>query len=186
MENDIPISISKYSVGGNRIGGVNMRNVISVLLTFCMATGVINVVFAKDSTTAPWGSAQLLDIKYNPQKVLYDVTTGNQAELSNILDRLSFLYKLYGSDPLDTSIVVVIHGDAIPFFAIKDFSNYKELMVRAQSLTVGTPIEFRMCKAAAKMMDYEPKDIHGFVKMVPMADAEIVRLQQEEGYAYMH
>jgi hypothetical protein len=27
--------------------------------------------------------------------------------------------------------------------------------------------------------------LHGFVRVVPMADAEIVRLQQEEGYAYM-
>ena len=31
----------------------------------------------------------------------------------------------------------------------------------------------------------EPEDIHGFVKLVPMADAEIVRLQREDGYAYM-
>lgn len=162
-----------------------MRYIVLILLMLCMVVGVINVVFAKDSVMAPWGSAQSLDIKYNPQKVLYDVTTGDKAELSSILDRLTYLYKLYGSDPLDSSIVVIIHGDTIPFFAINKFSKYKELMVRAQSLTVGTPIEFRMCKAAAKMMDYEPKDIHGFVKMVPMADAEIVRLQQEEGYAYM-
>jgi intracellular sulfur oxidation DsrE/DsrF family protein len=146
--------------------------------------GGMHAVSAKEST-APWGSAQSLDIKYNPQKVLYDVTTGDKAKLSNILDRLGFLYKLYGSDPMDSSIIVIIHGDAIPFFAIKKFSTFKELMVRAQSLTVGTPIEFRMCKAAAKLMGYDPKDIHGFVKMVPMADAEIVRLQQEEGYAYM-
>ncbi|HSH31022.1 MAG TPA: hypothetical protein VK971_14035, partial [Thiohalobacter sp.] len=62
---------------------------------------------------------------------------------------------------------------------------YRELMRRAQSLTVGGIIEFRMCRAAARGYGYVPKDIHGFVKMVPMADAEIVRLQQEEGYAYM-
>lgn len=31
---------------------------------------------------------------------------------------------------------------------------------------------------------YRPSDVHGFVQMVPMADAEIVRLQKE-GYAYM-
>jgi hypothetical protein len=42
-----------------------------------------------------------------------------------------------------------------------------------------------MCKVAAKGHGFVPEDINGFVKMVPMADAEIVRLQQEEGYAYM-
>lgn len=58
-------------------------------------------------------------------------------------------------------------------------------MQRAQSLTVGTSVEFRMCRAAARLMRYQPEDVHGFVSMVPMADAEIVRLQQEEGYAYL-
>ena len=105
-------------------------------------------------------------------------------EIGRVLDRVGYLYRLYGSDPLDSSIVVIIHGDAIPFFAIDEFSKHKALMRRAQSLTVGTAIEFRMCRAAAKLLHYEPGDIHGFVKMVPMADAEIIRLQHE-GYAYM-
>jgi len=39
--------------------------------------------------------------------------------------------------------------------------------------------------AAAKMRGFAPEDFHDFAEVVPMADAEIVRLQQEEGYAYM-
>jgi hypothetical protein len=42
-----------------------------------------------------------------------------------------------------------------------------------------------MCRAAAQLQGFKPADIHGFVRMVPMADAEIVRLQQEEDFAYM-
>jgi len=38
---------------------------------------------------------------------------------------------------------------------------------------------------SAAFKGYAPKDIHGFVKMIPMADAEIIRLQLEEGYAYI-
>jgi len=49
---------------------------------------------------------------------------------------------------------------------------------------VGGIIEFRMCRIAAQGHGYAPRDIHGFVSMVPMGDAEIVRLQQE-GYGYM-
>jgi hypothetical protein len=30
-----------------------------------------------------------------------------------------------------------------------------------------------------------PNDIHGFLKVVPMADAELTKLQQQDGYAYM-
>ena len=58
-------------------------------------------------------------------------------------------------------------------------------MQRAKSLTENGNIKFRMCKLAAQGHGFKPKDIHGFVEMVPMADAEIVRLQQDEGYAYM-
>jgi len=45
-------------------------------------------------------------------------------------------------------------------------------------------IEFRTCRLAAESHGFEPVTIHGLVTLVPMADAEIVRLQQE-GYAYM-
>ena len=48
-------------------------------------------------------------------------------------------------------------------------------MIRAQSLSVANVVEFRMCKASAHMQGLAPKDIHGFVKMVPMVDAGIVR-----------
>ncbi|VAW61165.1 hypothetical protein MNBD_GAMMA08-3155 [hydrothermal vent metagenome] len=132
-----------------------------------------------------WGHATPATTKYKPQKILYDLSSGDENYFDNILDRVSYLFKLYNSDVFESSIVVIVHGDAIPFFAIDKFTQFKQRMIRAQSLTVGSTIEFRMCEAAAKVLNYAPKDIHGFVKMVPMADAEIVRLQNEEGYAYM-
>lgn len=157
-----------------------MQRVFPFLLA--AALGSPALVFAENR--APWGSADVLAITYTPQKVLYDLDKGSPEELANILDRVGYLYQVTGSNPVETSIVVVIHGDAIPMFAIAQWQQYKALMQRAQSLTVGTPIEFRMCQAAARMQNYQAGDIHGFVKMIPMADAEIVRLQQA-GYAYM-
>jgi intracellular sulfur oxidation DsrE/DsrF family protein len=135
---------------------------------------------------ASWGHAESLAIDYQPKRVLYDIDTESEAGLINILDRVSLLDKHYGSDPFDGRIVVVLHGKSIPFFAIRNTKNYHELMSRAASLTYGGSIDFRMCQTAARgRYGLEAKDIHGFVKMVPMADAEIVRLQAEEGYAYM-
>jgi intracellular sulfur oxidation DsrE/DsrF family protein len=134
---------------------------------------------------APWGKANVENIQYQPHKVLYDVSSPSKAYFEGVLDRASFLSKIYNADPFDASIVLVLHGDEIPFFAIKNYRKYKDLMQRAQSLTVGGVIQFRMCKVAAQGYGFKPEDIHGFVKMVPMADAEIVRLQQEEHYAYM-
>jgi intracellular sulfur oxidation DsrE/DsrF family protein len=133
---------------------------------------------------APWGSAKDLDIQYSGQKVVYDTTTGTVEGLTSVLDRVSYLSVLNGADPFENKIVVVVHGGAIPFFAIRNYDKYKDLMARAQSLSVGGVIEFRMCKLAAQSMGFKPADIHGFVSMVPMGDAEIIRLQHE-GYSYM-
>jgi hypothetical protein len=113
------------------------------------------------------------------------VATGSVETFTHVLDRVSYLNNLYNADPFAASIVLVLHGDEIPFFAIRNLDRYRELMQRAQSLTLAGTVEFRMCRVAASGHGLEPEDIHGFVKVVPMADAEIVRLQQEEGYAYM-
>ncbi len=133
----------------------------------------------------PWGRASLDEIDYAPQKVVYDVAEGDPERFERILDRASFLNNLYGADPFDASIVLVLHGDEIEFFAVENHEQYGELMRRAQSLTLAGPIEFRMCAAAAHERGFSPEDIHGFVRVVPMADAEIIRLQQEEGHAFM-
>ena len=134
---------------------------------------------------APWGHAKLTPTQYKPMKVVYDVTTGDQAELEHVLDRVSYLSKITGADPFEQSIVLVLHGQSIKFFAIKNFPRYEELQRRAQSLTVGGVIHIKMCKLAAEGQGFGPEDIHGFVEMVPMGDAEIVRLQYEEHHAYM-
>jgi uncharacterized protein len=135
---------------------------------------------------APWGKAALQAIHYAPQKVVYDVAVADIGTFSRVLDRVSYLNNLYHADPFDASIVLVLHGDEIPFFAVGNFDTYRELMQRARSLTIAGTVEFRICRVAARGYGLEPADIHGFVTVVPMADAEIVRLQQEEGYVYMH
>jgi len=153
---------------------------LPVLLVFSLFA-----MFSHAEELAPWGKARVQNIQYAPQKVVYDVAVSDVEAFSNVLDRASYLNNLYQADPFSASIVLVLHGDEIPFFAIENHGKYAELMRRAQSLTVAGPIEFRMCRVAAKSHGFDPENIHGFVKVVPMADAEIVRLQQEEGYVYM-
>lgn len=133
---------------------------------------------------ARWGTAATADTAYEPAKVLYDLISGRPARVKNILDRISMLQNLYGADPFDASIVVVVHGNAIPVFATKNTAKYEALMARAASLVQAGVIRFRMCGASATLQGFAASDIHGFVTMVPMADAEIVRLQKN-GYAYM-
>ncbi|TVP86151.1 MAG: hypothetical protein EA347_09330 [Thioalkalivibrio sp.] len=151
----------------------------SLILLFLLS------VPAQAGDAAPWGTAAVDPIDYAPQKVVYDVAEGDPERFERILDRVSFLNNLYEADPFEASIVLVLHGDEIRFFGIENHDEFGELMRRAQSLTVAGPIEFRMCRAAAQERGFEADEIHGFVRMVPMADAEIIRLQQEEGHVFM-
>jgi uncharacterized protein len=149
-----------------------------LMLAACLASPA----FAAD---APWGTAEATSTDYAPRKVVYDVAVADVASFEQVLDRASYLNNLYGADPFSASIVLVLHGDEINFFATRNLARYRDLMQRAQSLTLAGPLSFRVCRLAAAAHGYEPGQLHGFVEVVPMADAEIVRLQQEEGYAYM-
>lgn len=161
-----------------------MQKTIGRVLAVVSMT-VFMAMSAQADEKAPWGTANLDPIEYAPQKVLYDVSEGDLERFDRILDRVSFLNNVYQADPFEASIVLVLHGDEIRFFATENYGEFGELMRRAQSLTLAGPIQFRMCRVAAHTRGFEPGDIHGFVTMVPMADAEIIRLQHEEGHVFM-
>lgn len=159
-----------------------MKTNTYLLLIALLLTG--NIALAADNN-APWGHASASDIDYRPHKVIYDVSATSLAAFTNVLDRVSYLNTLYQADPFESSIILVLHGNEIPYFAIENYAKHKALMTRAKSLEDSGNIQFRMCKLAAQAHGFKPEDIHGFVKIVPMADAEIVRLQQEQNHAYM-
>ncbi len=151
---------------------------VSLLLFFFASS--ISVVQA-----SPWGGSTASDAAYKPQKVVYDVHVKSLKAMSGVLDRASYLSKITGADPFDSSIVLVLHGGEIPFFARENYKKFKELMHRAQSLVESEVLTIKMCQLAAEGHGYKPGQIHSFVQMVPMGDAEIIRLQNEENHAYM-
>jgi len=136
------------------------------------------------SENAPWGTSSLTEKEYQPTKVVYDVSAADADEMNSIIGRVSHLNNEYAGDVFDAHIVVVLHGNEIPLFSVENYAENEELMERAQSLTVAGNVEYRMCAAAAALHDVDPEDVHGFVNVVPMADAEIIELQHD-GYAYM-
>ncbi|HLR12519.1 MAG TPA: hypothetical protein VK104_02760 [Burkholderiaceae bacterium] len=146
----------------------------------------VSVPASAADQNAPWGAAQpAAEQVYLPQKVVFDVAVDTPEAIDALLDRMSGLSVEYGADPFDASVVAVLHGPEMHFFTHDALAEHDELMRRAESLTVGGIIEFRMCERAAANQGIQPGDVHGFVTMVPMGDAEIVKLQQEENYAYI-
>lgn len=167
------------------------RPLIKISYSFILASFLISTQALADisnsgtSTSAPWGGASVTATEYKPQKVVYDVHVKTVKEVESVLDRASYLSTITGADPFDQSIVLVLHGTELSFFAIEHYEKHKELMHRAQSLVESEALTIKMCKIAAQGQGFSPEDIHGFVEMVPMGDAEIIRLQYEDGYAYM-
>ena len=176
--------LTKY-LPGNRPGLIRMyKMLLYTFIAVFLYTGATHLL-ADEPLAAPWGTANVTATEYKPQKVVYDVHVKTVAKLESVLDRASYLSTITGADPFEQSIVLVLHGPELKFFAINNYKKYKDLMHRAQSLIASEAISIKMCKIAAEGQGYLPKDIHGFIEMVPMGDAEIVRLQYEENHAYM-
>ena len=154
-------------------------------IILCLFTCTPALAANTATPSAPWGGASLTPTVYKPQKVVYDVHLKTIDAVSSVLDRASHISKITGANPFEQSIVLVLHGAEIKFFARKNYAEYKALMHRAQSLVLGEVLTIKMCEIAARSKGFQAEDIHGFVEMVPMGDAEIVRLQNDEGHAYM-
>ncbi|MDP2057088.1 MAG: hypothetical protein Q8K35_04935, partial [Thiobacillus sp.] len=154
--------------GTTRHGRAGFRMLASLALAVALLLGL-----AAATPEAPWGHAQAVKQTYAKQKVVYDVTVGSDSAMRSVVSRAMLLADLNGSDPFDSKVVIVLHGNEILFFAIRNYAKYHELMQRAQSATQSGVIEFRMCRLAAESHGFEPEAIHGFVTLVPMADAEI-------------
>ena len=123
---------------------------------------------------------------YKPLKVVYDVAVNNTSALENVLARASHLSIITGADPMEGSIIIVLHGPEVAFFVKDDYEVYKNIVDRAKSLTVGGIIKIMMSKLALNVRGLSSDDIPKFIKIVPFGDAEIARLQTKDRHAYIH
>ena len=103
---------------------------IPPILLIAASFFINSATFAANSATAPWGGANLTATEYKPQKVVYDVHVKTVKAVESVLDRASYLSTITGADPFDQSIVLVLHGTELSFFAIENYKKYKELMNR--------------------------------------------------------
>ena len=130
-----------------------------------------------------WVAAWASGPAYAPSRVVYDVSVGESEALHAILDRISMLQKVYDYDPFEASIVVVVHEEAIPLFS-NTARQDPGLVNRSGGLVMGEIIQFRLCRASARQQGLDDSDFPNFIHVIPMADAEIVHLQNT-GYAYL-
>lgn len=87
------------------------------------------------------------------------------------------------SVPDRASCLGILVSAAVFHLSISNLPKYEALMRRAQIFAVGDTLKFRLCEAVARLRGFEPRDFHGFIEVVPMAEADSGRLQAKEGHA---
>ena len=120
-----------------------------------------------------------------PLRVVYDVAVDTPEDVDNVLARASHLSNMTGADPLEGSIIIVLRGNEVAFFAKDEYATHKKLVERARSLSVGGIIKIKMSELALKVRGMSATDVHDFIEIVPFGDAEIARLQIQESHAYL-
>ncbi|MCS7277378.1 MAG: DsrE family protein, partial [Aquificaceae bacterium] len=107
-----------------------------------------------------------------PFKVVYELFLDHPEKLRPALGWISnVLFVLtnppYNFSPDDIEIVVVSHGRELPVFAMKNRSQYQDIVERLESLSM-YGVKFKVCKMAAEQIyGLSDKDFYPFVELVP-------------------
>lgn len=115
----------------------------------------------------------------NRERVVYHLDDSGNARWAMILANAHL------KQNAKAQIVIVAHGPGIRFLiegAEDGNGNPYEPDVFGLS---GKGVEFKACAATLEFMDIPPEKVLEEAKMVPSGAYEIVRLQTQEGYAYL-
>lgn len=132
-----------------------------------------------DDGFAPYGRAQA---ERTATPVLDTVWDVNYADPQGLSALYSFL--LHTRRETRGKVVVVTHGPELRAFAIENYEKYQGVVDPLAELAA-QGVEFRMCGQALRAAGFEPRDMHGFITVVPVGFAELA-LWQSRGYRYMN
>jgi hypothetical protein len=86
----------------------------------------------------------------------------------------------YNLSPDDINIKVIMHGTEVVALAKHNYERYKKAVQRMRYYA-DLGVEFRLCAMTARDYDYLPKDLQGFVQLIPSGLAELAHWQNQ-GY----
>jgi intracellular sulfur oxidation DsrE/DsrF family protein len=81
-------------------------------------------------------------------------------------------------------ISVVLHGPEVDFFALQNYSRYKDIVDHAAKLSALGVVELNICLTQMRARGIEPDQVPAFLNQVPYGPGEVKRLV-DEGYVVM-
>lgn len=118
-----------------------------------------------------------------PERYVMDISVHTPDEIRKVLKRAEQVYQTPRPGNEHPSIALVLHGPEVEYFAIRNYSKYKDIVDLAARLDAYKVIDIKMCNTMVRDRGLEQKDIPAFIEMIPYGPDEVERLTRE-GYVY--
>ena len=115
--------------------------------------------------------------------VVLDVSVHSLDELRVLLDRAEELAARPQPQGEKARVVLVLHGPEVEFFAISNYSRYKDIVDQAARLDAFDVVDVKICQSMLERLNVGQDDIPAFIEQVPFGPGEVERLVRE-GYVY--
>ncbi len=116
--------------------------------------------------------------------LLADIRVGSVAELQLLFDRVEQLLDRPLSDGEQPLVSLVLHGQEVQFFALRNYDKYKGVVDRAAKLAALGAVDISICRTQMESYGIEPDQVPGFLRQVPYGPGEVERLR-DKGYVSM-
>ena len=147
---------------------------------------ILALMFCLPISSSAAETAKFVETPYTNQKVVFDFYFDHPEKINSALYWIrSWMKPLIESEKgyslEDMNVVVVIHGTEIVTVAKKNYKKYKNAVERLRYYN-SLGVKIKVCALAMKDFDYDIKDFHSFIEVVPSAMTEIAHWQLM-GYA---
>ena len=116
-----------------------------------------------------------------PERTVLDVSVHTIEGLKVLFDRAEELAMTPRPKGEDASVILVLHGPEVEYFAIKNYDKYKDIVDQAARLDAFDVVDVKVCQTMMGVRGIEQNDIPSFIELVPYGPGEVERLKQE-GY----
>jgi len=118
-----------------------------------------------------------------PKKAVLDITVHTIDELKVLFDRAEEIALAPQPPGGEASVVLVLHGPEVEFFAISNYDKYKDIVDQAARLDAFDVVDVKICQTMMEIRGIPRDDIPAFIEQVPLGTVEVERLVRE-GYVY--
>ncbi len=169
-----------------------MRWTQKILLTAGLASLLVAAPLANAAgKEAPYGTAKFASYKdinsIKQLKVVWDFDFADPKAVGMVFNNLAALLRAvndYGPKEIDPiKVVIVSHGPEVVVWDRRNYAKFKNIVDRAASFAQ-EGVHFEVCRNDAKALHLEPKDLYGFITVIP-AGPYALAYWQAKGYALM-